>query len=171
MSVNTWYQCISPERLDQLISEARLDRDAPAKYLNPDDEDEEYERPEPNLWTESNWLGLHSLLTFGEWAKQPLLGAAIAGGTPIGGDYCYAGSPVRYFLAGQVREIATALQSVVEEPLRRSCDPVVLNAARLPPVGAWYEGDFEYLWETFCNIRDFFHIAQCQYYAVLVYLC
>ncbi len=170
MSVNTWYKCITPALLEQLVEEARHDPDAPANYLHPENEGDDYERPEPGLWTERNWLGLHSLLTYDKWAKQPLLGDAITGGTPIGRDYCYADSPVRYFTAEQVRDIAPALQSVQEEVLRDSCDPVALNAAEVPPDG-WQEGDFVYLWETFCNIRDFFRKAQGQGYAVLVYLC
>lgn len=171
MSVNTWYRCISPERLDQLIIEAQADMEAAANYLHPDGEEDEYERPEPGLGTERNWLGLHSLLTCGEWAKQPLLGAAITGGTPLGGGYCYPDSPVRYFTAEQVGEIAIALQSVTEEALCRTCDPAALNAARVPPVGHWRAGDFAYLWKTFCDIRDFFRIAQAYRYAALVYLC
>jgi len=171
VSVNTWYRCIAPERLERLIIEARDDPDAPANFLHPDGKDDEYVRPEPELWTERTWLGLHSLLTFGEWAKQPLLGAAISGGTPIGGDYCYPDSPVRYLTAEQVREIASALQSVTEEALCRSYDPAALNASGVPPEGHWHESDFAYLWKTFCDIRDFFHVAQIYRYAVLVYLC
>jgi hypothetical protein len=170
MSVNTWYRCITPALLEQLVEEARHDPDAPANYLHPENEGEDYERPEPGLWTARNWYGLHSLLTFGKWAEQPLLGEAIAGGTPIGWDYCYADSPVRYFTATQVRDIAPVLQAVQEDALRDSCDPVALNAADVPP-GGWQEGDFVYLWETYSNIRDFFRTAQEQGYAVLVYLC
>jgi hypothetical protein len=171
MSINTWYRCIYRERLDELVRQAEHDPDAPANYIHPEAGDDEYGRPEPSLWTERNWLGLHSLLTFGAWAEQPLLGAAIAGGTPIGGDYCYADSPVRYFTVEQVREIATALQAVKEEALQRSCDPEELNAACVPPVGGWNEESFVHLWKTFCNIRDFFRMAQSHNYAVLVYLC
>jgi len=170
MSVNTWYLCIMPARLEQLVQEAQQDPDAPANYIHPEDEDEDYERPEPGLWTERNWLGLHSLLTSGEWAKQPLLGEAITGGTPIGGDYGYVDSPVRCFTAEQVGDIASALRWVDEEALRASCDPTLLNATGAPPPGGWREGDFVYLWETFRNIRDFFHDAHGQGYAVLVYL-
>lgn len=171
MSVNTWYKCISPARLIQLKYDAQFDLDAPANYLHPEDEDEEYERPEPGLWTERSWEGLHSLLTFGKWAEQPLLGDSIVGGTPIGEDYCYEGSPVRYFTAEEAREIAFALQEVAEEALRESFDPVALNTANPPLTGEWSEGDFVYLLETFRNIRDFFCTAREQGYAVLVYLC
>lgn len=171
MSVNTWYKCILPERLEQLVSEARRDPEAAANYLHPEGEDDEYERPEPGLWTERNWLGLHSLLTFGEWAKQPLLGAAITGGTPIGDGYCYSDAPVRYFTVEQVRQIALALQLVDREALHCTCDPAALNAAQVPPVGGWHKDDFPHLWKTFVHIREFFHAAQAQGYAVLVYVC
>lgn len=129
MSVNTWYRCITPARLEQLVEEARHDPDAPANYLHPENEGDDYERPEPGLWTERNWLGLHSLLTLDGWAGQPLLGEAIVGGVPIGGDYCYAESPVRYFTAERVRDMAPALQAVKEEALRDSCDPVALSCS------------------------------------------
>jgi hypothetical protein len=171
VSVNTWYQCITPERLEQLLDDNRFDRDAPAKYLDSENENDRFGKREPRLWTERNWLGLYSLLTFGEWAEQPLLGQSIAGGTPIGNPFCYDDSPVRYFRMEQVHAIAAALQEVKEEALRRTCDPAVLNAARVEPIGEWRDGDFPHLWKTFCDIRNFFRTASEQEYAVLVYLC
>jgi|SRR5579871_2363474 len=170
MSINMWYECISQERLDRLIAETWEDRAAVERYLLREGE-ERYEKQPPKLWTERNWQGLHSLLTWGEWANQPLLGTAILGGKPFGWGYCYSDEPARYFTAEQVREIADALQMVEEDALRRSCDSVALNAAGVPPVGGWREGDFEFLWKTFCDIRDFFQVARGYNDAMLVHIC
>jgi hypothetical protein len=63
------------------------------------------------------------------------------------------------------------LQSVDEDALRHSFDPAALKAAGVPPAGGWHEGDFEYLWKTFCDIRDFFRAAQGYNDAMLVYIC
>ncbi|MGC4046551.1 MAG: YfbM family protein [Armatimonas sp.] len=171
MAINTWYRCISPENLTQLMQASRLHPEAPAEYLDSgfNDDSNEMKRPEPRLWTERNWLGLHSLLTFGEWAQYPLLGTSISGGTPIGGDYCYYG-PVRYFTEEEVRNIASALEKVEEATLRSSFDPDALNAAGVPPAHAWHPEDFPHLWKTFQDIQTFFRVAQSQGYALLVYL-
>jgi hypothetical protein len=170
MSINMHYQCILRERLDRLVKEVWDDPAVVERYVLREGE-ERWEKPDPTLWTEANWVGLHSLLIWGEWANQPLLGAAILGGTPIGWGYCYSDEPVRYFTVEQVREVAAALQTVQEDALRRSCDPAALNAVGAPPVGGWREGDFEYLWKTFCDIRDFFRAAQIHNDAMLIYLC
>jgi hypothetical protein len=170
MSINTWYLCIDPERLQRLIEETRRDPDAPAKYIHPPELPDDYEHPEPSLWTERNWLGLHSLLTFGDWANQPFLGAAIGGGTRFGRDYCYRDEPVRYLWRSEVVVIAEALAGVSEEALRRTCDADRLNEARVPPVGGWREGDYVHLWKTFTRIRDFYAQAAAGGYAVLIYL-
>lgn len=170
MAINTWYQRISPRDLKQLIQDSYSNPDAPTQYLHPelDDERTKEQRIEPMLWTERNSLGLHSLLTFGEWAKCPLLGASISGGTPIGGDYSY--EPVRYFTQKEVGDIASALETVKETALSNSFDPGALNTAGVPPTSGWHENDFPHLWKTFQDIQSFFHIAQSQGYAVLVYL-
>src|SRR5438128_9359 len=106
VSVNTAYRCITPERLEFLIEEARSNPIAPARFVRPEIGQA---RTEPKLWIERNWLGLHSLLTFGEWAERPLLGDAIAGGMPTGADYIYEDAPVRYFRREQVHAIAAEL--------------------------------------------------------------
>jgi hypothetical protein len=170
MSINLCYECISPERLDRLVQEVRDDPTVVEKYLRREGE-ERYEKQPPRLWTERNWQALHSLLTWGEWADQPMLGAAILGGKPIGWGYCYSDEPARYFTVEQVHEIAAILQTVDEEALRRSYDPAAFNAAGAPPSGGWREADFEFLWKTFCDIRDFFQVARNFNDAMLVHIC
>ena len=74
-------------------------------------------------------------------------------------------------LVKEVCDVAAALKTVEEDALRRSCDPAALNTAGAPPVGGWREGDFAFLWKTFCDIRDFFQAAQVHNDAMLIYLC
>ncbi len=168
MSINTYYQYITPYRLDLLIWNTSDDREAPARYIRSEGKDDDYDRPEPGIWTERNWVCLHALLTFGKWAEQPLLGESIAGGMPVGTGFQYAS--VRYLTAKQFSEIATALGAVEEEALRASCDPAVLIAANALPIDCRDDESFGHLWKTFVQIRDFFRMAQRDGYALLVYL-
>jgi len=170
MSVNTWYQCIPTGVLENLIEKAVDDPYAPESYLFPEDEDEDFERPEPHLWTEKNWPFLLEVLTFGRWAEQPLLAEAIDGGIAWGRDESYGESHVRYFKAETVAEISTALAGVAWDELQASCDPATPNVAESLPDGGCPAEHFGHVWATFTNIRDFFAVATAQGYSVLVYL-
>jgi hypothetical protein len=171
MSVNTWYRCIFPERLEQLIEEAEEDPEAVEIYLHPDDEDEDADPKEPHLWTERNWVGVLNLLSVGKWAEEPLLRESITGGTPIGGDLCYHDSPGRYLRVAEVKAIAAALQTVEEAEFSACFTPEFVEAMRLNPDDGWSPEYIPYLWKTFSNIRDFFNLAHQHGYAVLVYVC
>lgn len=167
MSITAWYACLFPARLELLLEEARCDPDAVEAFLFP--EERSFEPPPPELMIERNWEGLHSLLSFDQWKANPLLADAVLGGTEIGADLC--DGPTRYFTLEQVREIALALQGVSEEALRRSFDPAALNAAGLPPQGAWTPDGFPHLWKSFVQVRDFFREAAEYRDAMLLYIC
>ncbi len=167
MSITAWYTCVSPARLERLLVEVRGNPYAFEAFLFP--EERSFEPPPPELMIDRNWEGLHSLLSFGRWKANPLLADAVLGGTKIGADVCCG--PARYLTLEQVRKIAYALQGVSEEALRSSCDPVALNAAGLPPKGAWTPESFSWLWESFVWVRDFFQDAAHYGDAMLLYIC
>ena len=124
--------------------------------------------PPPALWTDRNWRGLHSLLSFGRWREQPHLAAALLGGADLHPSGFYGS--VRYLKLPEVREIAAALQTVTEKELQDSFDPETLNTALAPLIGQWRMDDFPHLWKTFILVRDFFAKSGCSGYAVLVFL-
>jgi len=167
MSITAYYTCLSPARLELLLEEVRRDPYAVKAFLLP--EERLFEPAPPELMIERNWQGLHSLLSFGRWKANPLLADAVLGGTKIGVDLC--DGPARYLMLEQVREIARALQSVSEEELRSSFDPAALNAAGLPPKGAWTPESFPWLWERFTEVRDFLREAAEYGAAMLLYIC
>ncbi len=177
MSVNTWYQCVTPEKLNELLVLSESDPKAFGNYLCPEDydEDEDEENPlelsEPHLWTEKNWYLLDLLFRVTKLEEQPWLLASISGGTPVGDGYCYEDEPVRYLRPEEIPPIAEALQTVEADELRKDFEPEIFRVNGYYFGEGWTNEDFPYIWNTFCAIRDFFAMTSKEGYALLIYIC
>ncbi len=123
----------------------------------------------PAISLEKMWLALHHLLT-GEFRLVPSpLSRAILGGTPFRSDV--GDGPARYLWAEEVREISTALASVIYEDLRRRHDPAGLKAAwPLTPVDDREDEEniFSELESYFELLVTFYRIAAARGNAMLI---
>jgi hypothetical protein len=113
--------------------------------------------------TDKAWDAIHRSLTDGglEWNNGSYpLNHVILGGEPLysGDDYVISlKSPE------QVQDIAAALASVTRETLREGYD-------RLDPAEYGVDlsdDDFEYTWDWFTGLKEFYQRAAAEYYAVL----
>src|SRR5262245_10746703 len=87
---------------------------------------------------EKSWHGLHYLLTGSAWEGELPLGFLLAAGTPVGDDLGYG--PARLFLAGEVRQIGTALSKGSDDELWARFDPEEMEAGEIYP-GVWDESE------------------------------
>ena len=94
----------------------------------------------------------------------PLLAGSRTGAELHYGDVCYR-------TPEQVGEIAAALSRVLEDDLRQVYDPDVMMAESVYPE-TWDRGDgeFEYLWEHYQALRDFYAEAARHGEGVLLWL-
>lgn len=123
---------------------------------------------EPELDLDKSWHGIHHLLTGSAWEIGEGAGAAILGGTPIGGDNGYG--PARLLDPDAVRAVAAGLDGVDVATLRARFDPAELAAADVYP-NIWDGGAEEfdgYLAPYFTELRTFYRAAAAGGQAVLL---
>jgi Domain of unknown function (DUF1877) len=113
--------------------------------------------PVPPISLEKMDLALHHLLTGGVHPVQSPLSRAILGGRPIGAALGIG--PARYLWANEVREISTALSSLMSEDLRQRYDPAGLKADRLSTQVSWDE-DEEFI---FTGLEYYFELLTVYY--------
>lgn len=132
-------------------------------FENEDLEDREFD-------IDKAWHGIYYLLTGIPDLKQPIesiLGLAIFGGTEIGEDIGYG--PLRYLEAKEVREIATALESISVRDLTSRYKVEDINKYDIYPFsGEWTEDDKEYLIDNFESLVEFYRLTARQEEAVLL---
>jgi Domain of unknown function (DUF1877) len=87
---------------------------------------------EDGLSLEKSWHVLHYLLTGKAEEAPPPLGNAILGGQQIGEDLGYG--PARFLTPQAVREVATALNAISKDDLRKRFDLKAMMAAKIYPV-------------------------------------
>ncbi len=133
-------------------------------------ENEELEDREFDI--DKAWHGIYYLLTGIADLEQPFestLGLAIFGGTEIGDDLGYG--PLRYLEVEEVKEIATALESVSVIDFTSRYKVKDMNKFDIYPLeGEWTEEDREYLVENFESLVEFFRITAAKDEAMLLFI-
>ncbi|MDQ0228678.1 YfbM family protein [Metabacillus niabensis] len=133
-------------------------------------ENEELEDREFDI--DKAWHGIYYLLTGTadlEQTFESTLGIAIFGGTEIGDDLGYG--PLRYLEVEEVKEIATALESVSVRDFTSRYKVKDMNKLDIYPFeGEWTEEDKEYLVENFESLVEFFRITATKDEAMLLFV-
>lgn len=133
-------------------------------------ENEELEDREFDI--DKAWHGIHYLLTGIADLEQPVestLGLAIFGGTEIGEDLGYG--PLRYLEVKEVKEIATALESVSVRDFASRYKVEDINKYDIYPLdGEWTEEDKEYLLEKFESLVEFYRLTAKQEEVILLFI-
>jgi len=129
--------------------------------------------PFVELDVDKAWHGIHFLLTGTPWAGEAPWNFALAGGSTIGDEEVGYG-PVRGFTSRQVRDIASALESLSPEELSQRFDPKAMMEAEIYPE-IWDRPTEEddtraYLTNYYGSLRDFIAGAAGSGEALLVYL-
>ncbi|MCE9674067.1 YfbM family protein [Myxococcus stipitatus] len=105
------------------------------------DDEEDFGDPKGAAFLELDigeaWHGLQYLLTGTAWEGKPPLDFLVRGGDEVG-DIPSDEGTARVFPATQVKALATALQQVSEDTLRRRYDPAAMQSQDIYP-GTWEE--------------------------------
>lgn len=114
-------------------------------------------------------------ILFANWnadLEQPIestLGLAILGGIELGDDLGYG--PLRYLEVEEVKEIATALESVSVRDFTSRYKVKDINKFDIYPLdGEWTEEDKEYLVANFESLVEFYRITANQNEAMLLFI-
>ena len=110
------------------------------------------------LRIDKSWHGIHFLLTGSAWGGKPPLSNAVLGGQEFGPDLGYG--PARYLTPDQVREVAAALDEIINAILRGRFNPKAMTKAE---IYSWHEdegeGGLEYFLEYYAQVRAYFQQA------------
>ncbi len=156
MSMTGEFRRITGWQLDDLLEQVRHDPEAFAVYLYPPVR--RFEPPDPTLSIGKAWHGVHFLLNRHPDEITCGAGRAVFGGKAAGADLSCG--PVRYMTPRQVREVASALQSVAEAEFKSGFSPALFRAADIYTGGDWNQPSaLGWLWESFVRLREFYREA------------
>lgn len=123
------------------------------------------------LCIDKAWHGVYTVLEAMD-ADRGLLTRAVLGATPIN-DEDFAGyGPLIHSDSGQVRQIDEALRAVTEEAFKSHYDFDEMRAQGVYPIVEADLADefYDYLWQNFLGVQEFFHRAAEKGCCVLFYL-
>jgi hypothetical protein len=124
--------------------------------------------PDARLEMDKEWHGIQFLLNGDPWSTRGTYGLVIFGGKEIGADLGYG--PARVLTPRQVKDIASNLETLPIEQLRRRYDPKAMTRAEIYP-GVWErEGPqaLEWLLVGYRKLVDFYARAAAQGKAVIL---
>ncbi len=137
-----------------------LDTLEDADDLDSADSEASLERSGRSLDIGRFWHVLHYLLTgedkMDDTEVPPPLGNVVLGGAKTKWEATYG--MVRYLTPEEVKSVASALEGIREEDLRRR-DPATLDAKLYSHHGAWSVETLEMVVDVFTQVRDFFSEA------------
>lgn len=162
MSIVLNFAAVTPETLDRFVAAP----DELGAFLYPD---KAGENPgELFIDVDKAWHGIHFLLCGQAEGGEPPLSDAVLGGTVIDEDLGYG--PARFLTAGQVKQVAVALEAIDSATLASRFDPAAMSAQQVYPQ-MWSAGQeaLDYLLEAYNRLREFYARAGTSGYAVLLF--
>lgn len=116
------------------------------------------------------WQGIHFLLSGDPLKGEGTLALAVLGGPEIGDDVGYG--PARFLTPSQVSAVNEALSKITQDEFRSRFNPAALQKADIYPPEVWETGEdaFEFLWENFEIMKDYYNDAAQKGNAMLIYI-